>query len=146
MFYHIPYLRSRSYYYFQPYSSAATNRGRLLYAFLYTSCMSELLPPRPLVWLLLEGSSYSSELASTVLFEGGYYSGCGYYSSKYGMHVIETCTPHYIHIWQTHAFTGTIYNVQCTNSLHYDVGISSILTVASVRLQLSSQTVPHSPR
>ena len=35
------------------------------YAFLSTSRMSELLPPRPLVRLLFEGGSYSSELAST---------------------------------------------------------------------------------
>ena len=47
-------------------SLASRNHGSaMLVRAIGTSRMSELLPPRPLVRLLFEGGSYSSELAST---------------------------------------------------------------------------------
>ena len=42
------------------------------------------------MWLLFEGGSLST-LYVRLLFESGYYSGCGYYSNKYGNFIKNRC-------------------------------------------------------
>ena len=74
---------------------------------LYTSRMSELLPPRPLVRLLFEGGSYSSELASTAAtIRGRLLFGVRHnYSSKYGTYIL------YVSSLAMHTCYYTVHNM-----------------------------------
>ena len=59
-----------------------------------------------------------------LLFEGGYYSRCGFYSNKYGSHAISYIPVHQFNFVQSDSFSVSATSVACINKSSLGFGCS----------------------